>query len=77
MDLDMQYFARQALMRKQYEFLRNQMSMMRRNADYYGRNSSMKPYQTLEDLEKTFDQAPRMTMEEALRRVDSGLGPEL
>jgi len=78
-DLDIQFMARQAMLRRQYDFLRNQIGMMRQTANFYGQRSGLKSYQGMAEFEKEVAaRRPKpMTMEEALKRVDAGLGPDL
>jgi len=79
--LVMQHAARQALLRRQYDVLRSQLAAARGSADFFGRHASMQAYTTLAGVEAELQGDPRrprpLSMEEALRRVDAGLGPAL
>lgn len=77
-DLGMQFLARQALMRKQYDFLRHQVDTMRANVDQVGRAPGGDYYTRVADTQREINdrRPPVMTMDEARRRVDEGLGPQ-
>mmetsp|Transcript_49959 Transcript_49959/g.141185 ORF Transcript_49959/g.141185 Transcript_49959/m.141185 type:complete len:113 (+) Transcript_49959:222-560(+) len=77
-DLGVQYLARQALMRRQYDFLKNQVQSMRGHVDVTARQQvGGEAYTRVSDVKKEIEarRPPRLSMEEALRRVDAGMGP--
>ena len=65
-------------MRRQYDFLKSQVQSMRSHVDTTARQQvGGEVYQRVNDVKKEIDarRPPRLSMEEALRRVDAGLGP--